>query len=267
MVPSSAGTYHNRYCQQGLGTGGWGLGIRALRSRFRKTRNHLLASTFSRDLKRYGPQVQVTKPPSLGRSRRYCRRLARRHYENFTVASRLLPRRLRQHFYNVYAYCRWADDLADEPGDPQRSPGLAGLVGKRPARLLPRPDPPPGLRRPGRHDPQVRHSHRPLRRPAGRLSPGPAGPPLRRHRPTAELLPLFGQPGRPAGPLLGTLPHARAGAVGRLDLHGLATGQFLAGRGGRLRPGAHLPAVGRLPPLRLRREDVAPGSATSRSAA
>jgi squalene synthase HpnC len=43
-----------------------------------------------------------------------CRRLARRHYENFTVASRLLPRRLLPHFYAIYAYCRWADDLADE---------------------------------------------------------------------------------------------------------------------------------------------------------
>jgi squalene synthase HpnC len=47
--------------------------------------------------------------------------LARRHYENFTVVSWLLPRRLHRHFYHVYAYCRWADDLADETGDPQRS--------------------------------------------------------------------------------------------------------------------------------------------------
>jgi squalene synthase HpnC len=54
-------------------------------------------------------------------ARRYCRRLARRHYENFTVASRLLPRRLRQHFANLYAYCRWADDLADESPDPQEA--------------------------------------------------------------------------------------------------------------------------------------------------
>jgi squalene synthase HpnC len=56
-------------------------------------------------------------PPSPSESRRYCRRLAERHYENFTVASRLLPRNLRQHVCNVYAYCRWADDLADELGD------------------------------------------------------------------------------------------------------------------------------------------------------
>jgi squalene synthase HpnC len=40
------------------------------------------------------------------------------------VASWLLPWRLRQHFYNVYSYCRWADDLADEIGDPRRSAAL-----------------------------------------------------------------------------------------------------------------------------------------------
>ena len=80
--------------------------------------------TFADDLKLYGPQAQVVKLPSPRKSRRYCRRLARRHYENFTVASHLLPWRLRQHFYNIYAYCRWADDLADEPGDPRRSAAL-----------------------------------------------------------------------------------------------------------------------------------------------
>lgn len=51
-------------------------------------------------------------------ARRYCARLACGHYENFTVVSWFLPRPLRQHFYNVYAYCRWADDLADETDDP-----------------------------------------------------------------------------------------------------------------------------------------------------
>lgn len=57
----------------------------------------------------------------LERSRRYTRNLARTHYENFTVAGLMLPRRLRQDYCNVYAYCRWADDLGDEIGDPQRS--------------------------------------------------------------------------------------------------------------------------------------------------
>src|SRR5262249_51737874 len=59
-------------------------------------------------------------PPSasLGKAQAYTRALATHHYENFSVATYLLPRRLRQHFYNVYAYCRWADDLADEIQEP-----------------------------------------------------------------------------------------------------------------------------------------------------
>jgi squalene synthase HpnC len=44
----------------------------------------------------------------------YTKWLATHHYENFNVVSWLLPKELHQHFYNVYAYCRWADDLGDE---------------------------------------------------------------------------------------------------------------------------------------------------------
>ena len=58
---------------------------------------------------------------SLEASRQYCRHLATGHYENFTVVSWLLPKPLQPHFYNVYAYCRWSDDLADEIDDPVRS--------------------------------------------------------------------------------------------------------------------------------------------------
>lgn len=47
----------------------------------------------------------------------YTRWLATHHYENFNVVSFLLPKRLHQDFFNVYAYCRWADDLGDEMGD------------------------------------------------------------------------------------------------------------------------------------------------------
>src|ERR1700677_334778 len=47
-------------------------------------------------------------------AQRYTRWLATHHYENFGVASWLLPRHLHQHFYNLYAYCRWSDDLGDE---------------------------------------------------------------------------------------------------------------------------------------------------------
>jgi squalene synthase HpnC/squalene synthase HpnD len=52
---------------------------------------------------------------------RYTRWLATHHYENFNVVSWLLPRELHQHFYNVYAYCRWSDDLGDEVADPARA--------------------------------------------------------------------------------------------------------------------------------------------------
>ena len=56
-------------------------------------------------------------PPTLEESRQYCAHLARTHYENFSVGSWFLPKPLRQHFFNVYAYCRISDDLGDEVGD------------------------------------------------------------------------------------------------------------------------------------------------------
>lgn len=82
------------------------------------------SSRFVADLELYGPTARLPKALTLAQARRYCRRLARHHYENFTVASWLVPRHLRQHFYNVYAYCRWADDLADEAAGPQQSIAL-----------------------------------------------------------------------------------------------------------------------------------------------
>jgi squalene synthase HpnC len=72
------------------------------------------------DLSRWGPH-SPHRVPSLSESQVYCRALACAHYENFPVVTWLLPRRLHQHFYNVYAFCRWADDLGDETNDPQRS--------------------------------------------------------------------------------------------------------------------------------------------------
>jgi len=51
----------------------------------------------------------------------YTRWLATHHYENFHVVTFLLPKRLHQDFYNVYAFCRWADDLGDEMGDTAES--------------------------------------------------------------------------------------------------------------------------------------------------
>ena len=61
---------------------------------------------------------------SVADAQRYTHWLATHHYENFHVATWLLPRALRQHFYNVYAYCRWADDLGDEVPDHRRALAL-----------------------------------------------------------------------------------------------------------------------------------------------
>ncbi len=83
--------------------------------------------TFAQDLAKFGPHAPLpVKAITLRQAKKYCRKLARRHYENFTVASFLLPRGLKQHFCNVYAYCRWADDLADETGDPKKSLAMLG---------------------------------------------------------------------------------------------------------------------------------------------
>ncbi len=82
-----------------------------------------MSNAFMAELARFGPQ-RAYAPPSRADAQVYCSRLARTHYENFTVASALLPRHLLRHFHAVYAYCRWADDLADEAGDGARALSL-----------------------------------------------------------------------------------------------------------------------------------------------
>lgn len=54
---------------------------------------------------------------SLARAYAACATLAANHYENFPVASRLLPAPMRPHVAAVYAFARVADDIADEGGD------------------------------------------------------------------------------------------------------------------------------------------------------
>jgi phytoene synthase len=58
----------------------------------------------------------VSAEASLDSDYAHCADVARRHYENFPVASRLLPSRMRPHIAAVYAFARAADDFADEPG-------------------------------------------------------------------------------------------------------------------------------------------------------
>jgi len=62
------------------------------------------------------PEV-LAKVWGIDEALQYTRWLATHHYENFHVVSFLLPKYLHQDFYNVYSYCRWADDLADEIGN------------------------------------------------------------------------------------------------------------------------------------------------------
>jgi hydroxysqualene synthase len=53
-------------------------------------------------------------PGELASAYAYCERIARTHYENFPVASHLLPSAMRPHVAAVYAFARSADDFADE---------------------------------------------------------------------------------------------------------------------------------------------------------
>ena len=73
------------------------------------------------------PKEFIATPGAVSRtygrdeSLAYTRWLANHHYENFHVVTFLLPKKLHQDFYNVYAFCRWADDLGDEIGDRRES--------------------------------------------------------------------------------------------------------------------------------------------------
>ncbi len=68
------------------------------------------------DLKLFGPASSAPQM-DVCQAKKYCKTLAERHYENFSIASFLVPASIRQDFINLYAYCRWSDDLADEIGD------------------------------------------------------------------------------------------------------------------------------------------------------
>jgi squalene synthase HpnC len=57
-------------------------------------------------------------PPDIRNAYAYCERITRRHYENFPVASFLLPKDKRRYIYSIYAFARVADDFADEGNIP-----------------------------------------------------------------------------------------------------------------------------------------------------
>jgi phytoene synthase len=76
--------------------------------------------------------VVIPPDPTLARAYEYCARMAREHYENFPVASLLLPRSMRPHIAAIYAFARRADDFADEGGlAPEERFGLLDDWGNR----------------------------------------------------------------------------------------------------------------------------------------
>ncbi|MCY2934658.1 MAG: squalene synthase HpnC [Planctomycetota bacterium] len=78
------------------------------------------------ELKNWGPEALAIRngTPSLQESQLYCKKLSQSHYENFVVVGLFTPYRLRPSFEAIYAYCRWADDLADETGSTEISTTL-----------------------------------------------------------------------------------------------------------------------------------------------
>ncbi len=56
----------------------------------------------------------AARPWSVEDSYRHCELLTWNHYENFPVASILIPRFMRRHVAAIYAFARTADDFADE---------------------------------------------------------------------------------------------------------------------------------------------------------
>ncbi len=174
------------------------------------------------------------QPPSLAEAREYCARLARSHYENFSVASWFLPRRLRQHFFNVYAYCRISDDLGDEVGDAAASLALldewqselnACYEGtpKHPVFVA--------------LEETVGQFEIPKHEFSDLLIAFRRDQTITRFDTfddVAGILPLLGESGRPPCALFVRISRRRAAAAFRFHLHRAATGQFLAGRERRL---------------------------------
>ena len=98
---------------------------------------------FFAELADFGPTGKRSQSElTLAQAEAYCRFVAQVHYENFQIVSWFLPRHLRQDFMNIYAYCRWADDCADEASNTGEATALlawwrgelSGLFDGRPPR-------------------------------------------------------------------------------------------------------------------------------------
>lgn len=72
--------------------------------------------------------ITVNKDELFNSSFKYCEDIAKSHYENFPVASLLLPKEKRKYVYSIYAFARAADDFADEEGIEGGSPKRLALL-------------------------------------------------------------------------------------------------------------------------------------------
>ena len=72
--------------------------------------------------------MPISTDPNINNAYQFCQNLAKRHYENFPVASILLPKNIRYPIAAIYAFARTADDFADEGEQDaaQRSALLSG---------------------------------------------------------------------------------------------------------------------------------------------
>lgn len=123
--PTGADQCLDRLCREILAEGAYHRFVVVIHGVKTARKGICMAHLFSAHLARFGPDSEYSAP-DLAAARSYCARLTRSHYENFTVVSALLPRRLVPHFQAIYAYCRWADDLGDETGGGQKTLDLLG---------------------------------------------------------------------------------------------------------------------------------------------
>ena len=184
--------------------------------------------------------------------------MARAGGENFPVASRVLPRRVREHLLALYGFARLVDELGDAGAGADRRVGLqkaggARLAGGGTGARVRRRGAPPAAGAPAGHRARMRAAARALPA-ADRGQPRrPARGALRHVGAAAGLLPSVGRPRGGAGAGRVRRRHPRAGGALGSDLHGAAAGRALAGRrrGSARRP--DLPAGGGPGALRLHR--------------
>ncbi len=72
-------------------------------------------------------QIDVENTFDLDSAYKICQSIANNHYENFPIASFFIPKHLRKHIYSIYAFARYADDIADEKSNSDQATRVAIL--------------------------------------------------------------------------------------------------------------------------------------------